>query len=168
MQLRCFSIPAHGDAAAEGEVNRFLRSSRALNVRREFVAAGGDSFWAVMVEYLDAGQGAVAGSGPGGERTASGKTRIDYREILSPADFAVFVKLREWRRRTSEAEAVPVYTVLTNEQLAKLAVSRPDSVAKLKEVEGLGESKAAKYGAAVLAIVAQAGDPSAAPSGAPV
>jgi len=38
-----------------------------------------------------------------------------YREVLSPEDFALFVKLRDWRKQAAEKEAVPVYTIFTNE-----------------------------------------------------
>jgi len=36
-------------------------------------------------------------------------------------------------------EGIPVYAVLTNEQLAAIAIKRPDSLATLREVEGVGE-----------------------------
>ena len=50
-----------------------------------------------------------------------GKQRVDYKEVLSPADFALFAKLRDWRKATAEQEGIPVYAVLTNEQLAAIA-----------------------------------------------
>ena len=38
--------------------------------------------------------------------------------MLKPEEFEVFSRLREWRKAAAEKEGVPVYTVLTNEQLA--------------------------------------------------
>lgn len=46
------------------------------------------------------------------------KARVDYREALPPHEFAAFAKLRELRQQLTRAEAVPVYTIFTNDQLA--------------------------------------------------
>ncbi len=73
--------------------------------------------------------------------------------MLSPDNFAVFAKLRDWRKATAEQEGIPVYAVLTNEQLAAIATKRPGSIAALRDIEGIGEGKAGKYGEGVLAVV---------------
>ena len=153
MQMAFFSVPARGDAGLQEDMNVFLRSHRVLTVHREFVGQGENAFWALAVEYLN---GPVLS---GGGATRGGKERVDYKEVLSPADFALFAKLRDWRKGVSEKEGVPVYTVLTNEQLAAIATKQPASLATLREVDGLGEAKAAKYGEAVLKLVASTGGP---------
>lgn len=76
----------------------------------------------------------------------AGKQRVDYKEVLSPEDFALFAKLRDWRKATAEQEGIPVYAVLTNEQLAAITTKRPGSISQLREVEGIGEAKAGRYG----------------------
>ena len=55
MQYKFFNIPAiSGDGvSAEEEMNAFLRGHRVLNVQRELVHDGRDSFWSCCVEYLD-------------------------------------------------------------------------------------------------------------------
>ena len=131
------------------DLNRFLRSHRVLTVHREFVAQGDNSFWALAVEYLEGAAASSAGSGDG----RSGKQRVDYKEVLSPEDFALFAKLRDWRKATAEQEGIPVYAVLTNEQLAAIATKRPGNAAQLREVEGVGEGKASKYAEGVLGVV---------------
>ena len=153
MQMAFYSIPARGDAALQEDLNRFLRSHRVLTVHREFVGQGDNSFWALAIEFLDG----PTPSAPSPARL--GKERIDYKEVLSPADFATFVKLRDWRKTTAEKEGIPVYAVLTNEQLAAIATKRPTSPAQLREVEGIGEAKAGKYGAAVLELATSAVGP---------
>jgi hypothetical protein len=152
MQMAFFAVPARGDSGLQESLNAFLRSHRVLTVHREFVAQGDNSFWSLAVEYLEG----PAPSGPGTTRRSSlqGKPRVDYKEVLSPEDFALFAKLRDWRKATAEQEGIPVYAVLTNEQLAAVATRRPASAAELRAVEGLGEAKAGKYGEGVLAVVA--------------
>jgi len=155
-----FSVPARGDAGLQEDLNVFLRSHRVLSVHREFVGQGENAFWALAVEYL---------VGPllsgGGAAACGGKERVDYKEVLAPADFALFAKLRDWRKSVAEKEGVPVYAVLTNGQLAAVAAKRPAAAAALREVEGIGEAKAGKYGGDVLGLVAAAGGETAAGAG---
>ena len=140
MQLKIFVIPIKNIESAETEMNRFLRGNRILAVTKEFVNNGENSFWSIAVEYLEQ-------SSDGGKQPAGGRAdRIDYKDVLSGEDFAVFSRLRDLRKQIANAEAVPVYTVFTNEQLAEMARKRPASKAALMRIEGLGEAKAQKYG----------------------
>ena len=156
MQLAFFSVPARGDAGAQDDLNSFLRSHRVMTVHREFVGQGENAFWALAVEYMEGAPGTPR-DGASFAPPRGGKDRVDYKEVLSPTDFALFAKLRDWRKRTSETEGIPVYAVLTNEQLASIAAKRPGSLAEVKAIEGVGEAKAGKYGEGVLAVVADNG-----------
>jgi superfamily II DNA helicase RecQ len=150
MQLAFFSIPARGDSGLQEDLNRFLRSHRVLTVHREFVPLGENSFWALAVEYM---LGAAPAESTSGRST---KPRVDYKEVLSTEDFALFAKLRDWRKTKAGEEGIPVYAVLTNDQLAAVATKRPKSTAQLREVDGLGEAKSTKYSEDVLKIVLDA------------
>jgi superfamily II DNA helicase RecQ len=79
---------------------------------------------------------------------------LDYKEILEPADFACFVRLRELRKELAKKEEVPAYAIFTNEQLAEIAKSRPSSPSGLTKIEGIGESRAKKYGTEFLKALA--------------
>jgi hypothetical protein len=57
MQLNLFVLPVKSLAAAEGEMNGFLRAHRVLAVKKEFVADGENSFWTFCVEYLESAVG---------------------------------------------------------------------------------------------------------------
>jgi len=89
--------------------------------------------------------------------------------LLSESEFRVFVQLRELRKELANREAIPVYTVFTNEQLAEMAWRLPKSRAALAEIEGIGEAKMAKYGPAFLERIAniapEGGGGGAAPQG---
>ena len=51
MQFKLFSIPATGDLETEEELNRFLRSHRAVSVQKELVNNGDTPCWCFCVEY---------------------------------------------------------------------------------------------------------------------
>ena len=151
MQLKCFTLPIKNSVEAEAEMNGFLRGHRILAVKKEFVADGENSFWTFCVEYLDGS--AVAATG--GRRAP----KVDYKELLNPEEFQLFSQLRDWRKAVAGKEGVPVYAVLTNEQLAQVVQKNVQSKAGLKEVEGVGEARIAKYGEALLQLLAVAMPP---------
>jgi len=142
MQFRLFSIPATGDPEGEEELNRFLRSHRAVSVQKELVQTGTAAFWCFCVEFIEGSQGP--------EQKGGGRRRIDYKEVLSEADFTLFAQLREVRKRLAGEEAIPVYAVCTNAQLAEMAKTRPESLADMKKIDGLGDAKVDKFGEAFL------------------
>ncbi len=82
---------------------------------------------------------------------------MDYREVLSAEDFAVFAKLRDLRKEIAQGEAVPVYTIFTNEQLAKMVQAKATTKAALEKVAGVGDARIEKYGARVLEVLTQSG-----------
>jgi superfamily II DNA helicase RecQ len=157
MALKFFTIPTRDAAPGEAELNGFLSSQRVLSVERQFVSLGENSFWAICVDYLPASSGAP---GPGGGR----RGRIDYREVLSPETFAVFARLRDLRKQLAQAEAVPVYTIFTNDQLAEMARRRASSKADLEAIASVGDARVGKYGPQFLAALqaAAAGVPASA------
>jgi ATP-dependent DNA helicase RecQ len=91
-------------------------------------------------------------------RGASGQTRTGdvgpSPEALSPEDEAVFEKLRAWRGATAKEQSVPAYVVFHDATLRQIAVTKPASLAELSDINGVGESKLAKYGQQILDLFA--------------
>jgi superfamily II DNA helicase RecQ len=132
MALQFFTIPIQQANEAAQELNRFLATHRVLVVDRRFVDCGVNSFWTVCVDYLPSGQ-------PLSESPSSRKVRVDYRQVLNEADFQVFARLRELRKQLAEKQAVPVYNIFTNEQLAQMVTQRVTTKTALAAIEGIGE-----------------------------
>ena len=136
MQIKFFTIPINDESQAEEDLNRFLRSKKILSLERKFVDDGQNSLWSICVSYHD-----------GGSRPQVPKRgKVDYREVLNEADFAVFAKLRDLRKQLAEKEGVPAYALFTNEQLAETVRSRVKTAADLKKIDGVGEARVQKYG----------------------
>ncbi|MEZ4599558.1 MAG: HRDC domain-containing protein [Syntrophotaleaceae bacterium] len=147
MQWKFYRIPVNNCDSAEEEFNRFLRGQRVLAVHREFVAQGESSYWALAVEYLPGEKGSA------GTRETKRKQRVDYRELLSQQEFVRFAKLREWRKTVAQEEAVPVYTILTNEQLAEIARNACRTLKQLAAIAGIGPGRLEKYGKGILSLM---------------
>ena len=109
--------------------------------------SGSSGNWCFSVRWRD---GALAKDAP-----SKGRAMGDYKEILEPADFACFVRLRELRKELAKKEEVPAYAIFTNEQLAELARARPASPSGLTKIEGIGESRVKKYGTIFLKVLGE-------------
>lgn len=148
MPFEFIQIPANGQGAAKETLNALLRGGRIASVRKEFVANAEDSFWAFCVEYLD---------GTSGEKGRSGAPKVDYKEVLSELDFALFCQLRDLRKALAEKEAVPAYSIFTNEQLAAMVTERADTLTALGKIAGVGAARVEKYGAPFVALLSVKG-----------
>ena len=133
MQFKLFSIPATGDSEAEEE-SEPLPAVAPRRVGPEGTGARRPHGVLVLLRRVSAEQSVPEGKG-------GGRPRVDYKEILSADDFAVFVRLREVRKELAGKEAIPVYAVCTNEQLAEMAKGRAATLADLKKIDGFGDAK---------------------------
>ena len=86
---------------------------------------------------------------------AASAPKVDYREILSQQEFALYEKLRALRKEFAEKQGLPVYAVFTNEQLATMIKNRAASLKDIAALPGVGESKIKQYGAAFLAVITE-------------
>ena len=78
------------------------------------------------------------------------------RHLGCPATFdeQTMTMLREWRRQEAAEQKLPAYCVFTDATLVAIAEARPRSMPDLLKVQGLGRTKADKYGDHLLAIIA--------------
>lgn len=142
MPLRFFSICARlPDPNSQDELNHFLSVHRIVSVRKDLVSDSSGAYWAIAVEYLNRLQD--------GTQTVINRReskQVDYREVLSPAQFALFAELRNIRKQIATREGVPIYTIFTNQQLADMVTGHVDSKTALSKVNGVGASRVDKYG----------------------
>lgn len=151
MAYRFFVVPIQDSDDGERELNGFLRSHKVLTVDRRWVEQGSSSFWTFCVDYLDSAAPAAPNGKPPGV-----KGKVDYKEKLTPEQFAIYAKLRDVRKDISQKEAVPVYTIFTNEQLAQMVLSRASTKAALEKIAGVGNARLEKYGDKLLAVLSGA------------
>ena len=105
-----------------------------------------------------------AGARPASVRSTSSSSRsgstrsgsASPAEDLTPDDQPLFEALRQWRTAEASSQGVPPYVVFADRVLVAIAQFRPQSEAALLGISGIGPAKNERYGAAVLALVAQA------------
>ena len=74
----------------------------------------------------------------------------------STSDDPLFAALRAWRSELAREQGVPAYVILHDKTLSELAAARPQDPAALLRISGIGVAKAARYGEALLALLAAA------------
>ena len=142
-QYVSFFVSPFGEKSVTDELNTFLRSHRIVNVEKRLIDGERGTGWVFLVEY-----------GTEGSKNTSGASfqRIDYREVLNAAEYALFDKLRNVRKEIADKSGIPVYAVFTNEQLAAMVKKPPKTAKDLLSIAGIGEARVKQYGGAFLNI----------------
>jgi superfamily II DNA helicase RecQ len=143
MNYRVFQYPLPAPPELE-DLNAFLRTQRVAAVTQHLASTAGGTMLVFVVETVGTASASPA---------AGLQPRTDYREQLSTAEFSIFSRLRDERKKWAEAEGVPVYTVFTNAQLAEMVKRRIRSAAELGKIDGVGPARLEKYGARLLAVL---------------
>jgi len=73
--------------------------------------------------------------------------------ISGEGDEAGFEALRNWRSAEAKAQGVPPYVIFHDSVLRDIAAAQPAGLDEMGQIKGVGASKLARYGAAVLAVV---------------
>lgn len=102
MRYKFFAVAVLDPEPSEAEVNAFLAQHRILSVDRKLIETKEASYWSLCVSYLDPAH--VKSEG-----TALKKARVDFRELLSESDFAIYAQLRTLRKEMAESAGVPPY-----------------------------------------------------------
>ncbi len=77
---------------------------------------------------------------------------------LPEADAAVFEQLRAWRAAAAKEQGVPAYVIFHDATLRQIAALAPSTLAELAAVNGVGETKLARYGQQILDLLSANGD----------
>lgn len=141
-----YALPTSSDL---GDFNQFVQQHRVVMVQREIVSTPAGPLLTLLVEYVSTAATARAG---GAEPTVP---RVDYQQLLSAQEYAVFVRLRTWRKAIAEKDSVPLYAILTNAQLAEIVQKKCVSMADLQKIEGVAKGRLDKYGGGLLQILTE-------------
>ena len=98
------------------------------------------------------------GAGPAGGPQAGGPQAGGPQAAAGPLgiDDPLLARLRDWRLTAARDQSVPAYVIFKDATLEVIAERRPASLRELAAVPGVGRTKLDRYGAAVLALCAEA------------
>ncbi|MDX9838305.1 MAG: HRDC domain-containing protein, partial [Azoarcus sp.] len=96
-------------------------------------------------------------------RVSTEKTRGRSRRSAARLDIpggiptTVFDSLRAWRAALAKERNVPAYVIFHDATLREIALARPDSMAALGGITGIGDRKLEAYGEDILRVVSETG-----------
>lgn len=135
-------VPADGSISTEENLNSFLRSHKVIAVKTEFSSK--DSLcWCFLIEYVPTLESS----------SNTSKVKIDYMHVLPAEEFAIFSKLRNFRKSLAEELGLPPFAVFTDEQLASIVKTNPKDLKEFGTISGIGSAKIEKYGTLVLSLL---------------
>ena len=82
-----------------------------------------------------------------------GRKGVVATEMLDPAAWTLWEELRAWRLEEARRQQLPPYVIFHDSTLSEVARLRPNSLAALAGIPGIGRTKLDRYGSAVIAIV---------------
>jgi ATP-dependent DNA helicase RecQ len=145
----------HGTLALTDLSGEVLRGERQVVFRRDAprpvvpAAAGAGS-----ASAASGGGSASAGRGGGKSRRAAPGPAAGE---LGPEAEAVFERLRAWRTGVAKELGMPPYVIFHDATLRQIAAAPPATMAGLALVNGVGETKLARYGQQILEVLADGG-----------
>jgi HRDC domain len=130
--MRFFTIQVHGGDEDAADLNRFMATHRILGAERHLVLDGANSTWAFCVSFE-----------PSGARpAAAGKCgKVDFKDVLGVAE----LPCSPGCGRCASRWPMPAYALFTNDQLAEMVQRRVVTIASLREIPGVGDSRVQKY-----------------------
>jgi ATP-dependent DNA helicase RecQ len=131
-----------GALIASPDIYRTLRLS---GIGRE-VMAGRQSALSLLVP-------SVRTKGEKIRKPKKGRSAPALLETSAQPEEGLLAALREWRRDEARAKAIPAYVILHDKTLDAIAIRRPKSESDLAGIPGIGPSKLAAYGEAILKVL---------------
>ncbi len=89
----------------------------------------------------------------GSQRKPSGGARPAVGTELAGAAAELFERLRAWRAAAAKEQGVPAYVIFHDATLRQIAAAPPSDLAGLAAVNGVGETKLARYGRQILELL---------------
>ena len=142
MQFHLFQYPLPYDGNLN-DLNSFLSNHRVVSVNREVVNCNGNQILLFTAETIS---GEV-------QESVKSRQRVDYREQLSEDQYALFNLLRDERKRLADNDAIPVFGVFNNAQLAEMVTRKVSTITDIAEIKGIGKARSDKYGQAMVDII---------------
>ena len=101
-QFMTFFISPFSEPSSSAELNNFLKSHRIINVEKRLIDGERGTGWVFLVEYTESEDGKSA-------YTMSSK--VDWRDVLNPSQFAVYDLLRKTRKEIGDKTKIPLYGI---------------------------------------------------------
>lgn len=92
----------------------------------------------------------------GGKSAYTMSSKVDWRDVLNPSQFAVYDFLRKTGKEIGDKTEIPLYGILSNEQLALMSQNPPKTKEDFLKIKGVNEQKYKQFGEIFLSAIQKA------------
>ena len=97
-----FFISPFSEPSSSAELNNFLKSHRIINVEKRLIDGEHGTGRVFLVEYTES---------EGGKSAYTMSSKVDWRDVLNPSQFAVYDLLRKTRKEIGDKTKIPLYRI---------------------------------------------------------
>lgn len=129
------------------KVNQFLEQ---VNMRKSSTALVEDKvkYWTILFYYTEKENQTHVKT-----KTETAETNHVNESKLTPHQKEIYLALKEWRNSIADEKRLPAYTILHNQTLFDIVIKKVESIEELEKIRGIGSSKIAQYGEAIIAVL---------------
>ncbi|MCI6366027.1 MAG: HRDC domain-containing protein [Spirochaetia bacterium] len=142
-----FFVSPFSEPSSHAELNNFLKSHRIINVEKRLIDGERGTGWIFLVEYSD---------NEGTKSSYTMSSKVDWRDVLNPSQFTVYDFLRKTRKEIGDKTEIPLYGILSNEQLALMSQNPPKTKEDFLKIKGVNEQKYKQFGEIFLSAIQKA------------
>ena len=110
------------------KLNKFVEEYQINTLKGEMFEQNGDRFWSILLHYEKA------------------------KVSLNDDDKKLYDFIRNWRSEKGREKGLPVYIVLTNEQIVQIIRLKPVTKEELRKVKGFSDNKVKEYGDEIISL----------------
>jgi ATP-dependent DNA helicase RecQ len=148
----------HGTLALTDLSGEVLRGERQVMFRRDAPRPVTRAAGSASAASPDSSASSASSARTGGRSRRAMAAPAPEAGELAPEAEAVFERLRAWRTGVAKELGMPPYVIFHDSTLRQIAAAPPATLARLALVNGVGETKLARYGQQILDLLADAGD----------
>jgi superfamily II DNA helicase RecQ len=126
------------------KINIFLENVSVKKTSATLIQ-GNPNFWSVLVFYNDKKVEI--------QNKKTEKISIPDESCLSDEEMIIYCTLKEWRNDMAKTLNIPHFIICHNAELITIAKVKPRTMEELQTIKGFGETKIAKFGEDILALL---------------
>lgn len=135
----------------DAPVRDFTQDKEVLQVRDHLLIRNEIPYLILVIKYYPYRKEAE-GEPTCKEGSSQKQSSEEWKKEITEADMPLFNQLRDWRSERCKKDGVPPYVIFTNQQLAMIVKKKPQAIAELAQIEGIGRGKLDRYGSDILSI----------------
>lgn len=130
MKIKILTLKFDADRGEfdQTKLNKFIEENNVTTLKGELFEQNGDKYWSILLHYEKA------------------------KVTLNDDDRKLYDFIRNWRSEKAREKGLPVYIILTNEQIVQIIRIKPVTKDELRNIKGFSDNKVKDFGDEILSL----------------